>query len=158
LSEIGPLGDFDAICVTKDQADRLRWSQISISTPDDSSSIALRARQAQYPTSFLESKTGFMNAMSTETRSMVAATMFVALGEMKAHMDILQQIVDNEMQWQFELQTMDLRTLYRSSEKKKNKRRSTTCMAPERNLADALGLDDDADTDTDTDLGEDEVF
>jgi transaldolase len=97
-----------------------------------------------------------MNVMSAETRSMVAATMFVALGEMKAHMDVLQQIVENEVRRQFELQTMDLRTLYSCPRRRDEvKQRPSSSVAPERNLADALGLDDAA---ADVDLGEDEVF
>lgn len=90
-----------------------------------------------------------MSAMSAETRSMVAATMFVALGEMKAHMDVLQQIVENEVKRQFDLLTLDLRTLYSSP-----RRREENYMVPERKLAVALGLGDVADTN----LGEDEVF
>jgi transaldolase len=90
-----------------------------------------------------------MSAMSAETRSMVAATMFVALGEMKAHMDVLQQIVENEVRRQFDLQTLDLRTLYSSL-----RRREENFRVPERKLAVALGLWDVADTN----LGEDEIF
>lgn len=92
-----------------------------------------------------------MNAMSAETRSMVAATMFVALGEMKAHMDVLQQIVEDEVKRQFDLQTLDLRTLYSS---RRREEKQEACTVPERNLAFALGLGDVPDTD----LGEDEVF
>lgn len=154
MTEIGPLGDFDAICVTKDQADRMKWSQVGLSTPVDSSSVALRARQAQHPTRLLESEGGFMNVMSAKTRNMVSATMYVALGEMKAHMDVLHQIVENEVVRQFELQILDLRTLYSSSKRRQGiKHRSATCKH-ERSLADSLGLDDA----TDEDLGEDEVF
>lgn len=95
-----------------------------------------------------------MNVMSAETRNMVSATMYVALGEMKAHMDVLHQIVENEVVRQFELQILDLRTLYSSSKRRQGiKHRSATCKH-ERSLADSLGLDDA----TDEDLGEDEVF
>lgn len=152
LSEIGLLGDFDGICVTKAQIDRLKWSQIVISTPDDSSSSALRARQAQYPTSFLESGVGFMNVMSAETRTMVAATMFVALGEMKAHMNVLQKIVEKEVTRQFELQTFDLATLYNSPRARREiTQTSADCVAPRRNILEAFRSDD-------TPLGDDEVF
>jgi transaldolase len=131
LSEIGLLGDFDAICLTKDQVDRLKWCQIAISTPDDSSPSALRARQAQFPTRFLESEVGFMNVMSAETRSMVAATMFVALGEMKAHMDVLQKIVAKEVTKQFELQTLDLSALYSlPTARRETTQTSASCVAP----------------------------
>ena len=156
MSEVGPLGDFDAICVTKDQADRMRWSQVAISTPVDSSRAALRARQAQYPTRLLESKTGFMAVMSAETRHMIAATMFVALGEMKAHMDVLQEIIEMEVRRQFELETLDLRTLYSSARRKQEiKQMSAACISSRRDLADALGLDDAA---AETHREEDEVF
>ena len=158
------LGEFDAISVTKDQANRLRWSQVPISTPVGSSCAALRARQAQYPTRLLESNTGFMNLMSAETRSIISATLFVGLGEMKAHMDTLEQIVATEVKRQFELQTLDLRTLYLASAcsrkaKKESKDASLLPKAnsPKRNLANTLGLDDGA-GDSELEQDVDEVF
>lgn len=85
---------------------------------------------------------------------MIAATMFVALGEMKAHMDVFQQIVEDEVVRQFQLQTMDLRTLYDSPRRNQDINQRPTPIAPERSLANALELEDVVDAD----LGEDEVF
>lgn len=146
LSEIGPHAGFDAICLSKDQADGLRRCHISTSTLLPSSSAHLRARQAQYPTSLLSSKRGLMDAMSAETRSMVAATLFVPLGEMKAHMDSLEEIVEKEVARQSELMALDLRTLYGPPSKK---RKSKGSESPEsrkvglkRSLARDLGLEE----------------
>jgi len=62
--------------------------------------------------------------MSAETRSMVAATVYVAIGKMKVEMETLQAVVGREVERQFALQTLDLKTLYRSITlgKKKAKR------------------------------------
>jgi len=146
LAEIGPHGGFDAICISKDQADGLQRCHISQSTLRPLSSAHLRARQAQYPTSLLLSKTGFMEAMSAETRSMVAATLFVPLGEMKVHMDSLEAIVAREVARQFELMTLDLRTLYGSPSKKQKNKRSDSSesrkLGSKRSLARDLGLEE----------------
>ncbi|GLB39615.1 putative transaldolase is important for the balance of metabolites in the pentose-phosphate pathway [Lyophyllum shimeji] len=148
LSEIGPHAGFDAICISKDQADGLQRCQISTATLRLSSSAHLRARQAQYPTSFLSSKTGFMEAMSAETRSMVAATLFVPLGEMKAQMDSLEEIVEKEVVRQFELTltTVDLKGFYGTPVKKRKSRVSDGSDSGraglKRGLAEDLGLEE----------------
>lgn len=56
-----------------------------------------------------------MTAMSPETRSMIAGTMYVSLGKLKAKMDILEQAVREEVESQFTLKTLDLRRLYQST-------------------------------------------
>lgn len=90
---------------------------------------------------------------------MVAATLFTALGEMKAQMDDLEAIVATEVHRQFELLTVDLRSLYRrrSKSKRQNSRktRDTTPVddLPTRNLAMALNLGD-----LNPEYDEDEVF
>ncbi|KAF9458266.1 hypothetical protein BDZ94DRAFT_1226563, partial [Collybia nuda] len=150
LSEIGPLGDFDAICVTKDQADRLKWSQVPITSPSVDSSASLRARQAQYPTKLLGTESGFLNAMSLDTRNTVTSTLFTALGEMKAQMDDLEAIVATEVHRQFELLTLDLRSLYRRRSKSRRSEDENHRMIsrdvmpvdnlPKRNLAKALNI------------------
>ncbi|KAF5373441.1 hypothetical protein D9615_009498 [Tricholomella constricta] len=147
LSEIGPLSGFDAICVSKDQADGLRGCQFSTSTLVPSSSARLRARQAQYPTALLSTRTGFMEAMSAKTRGMVTATLFVPLGEMKAHMDGLEEIVAREVARQFELTTLDLRTLYGLSPKSHKSRktlanREHSQLRSKRSLSSDLGLEE----------------
>lgn len=75
-----------------------------------------------------------MEALSAETRSIVAATLFVPLGEMKAQMDYLEKIVGKEVSRQFKLQTLDLKTLYRCSSPKnqKIKRTAGDLHTPER--------------------------
>jgi len=125
LSEICLLGELDAIALSKEQIEGLRWSQLPLCFElSESSPASLRARQAQYPTALLASKSGFMTAMSAETRSMVAATVYVAIGKMKVEMETLQAVVGREVERQFALQTLDLKTLYRSITlgKKKAKR------------------------------------
>ncbi|RDB17378.1 Transaldolase [Hypsizygus marmoreus] len=159
LSEIGTLAEFDAICISNHQADDLRRSQVSISITPDSSPARLRARQAQYPTAFLSSKPGFMNAMSAETRSMVIATLFVPLGEMKAHMDSLELVVGKEVVRQFEMQTLDLKTLYGISPVKSQKIKKTAGDIParrvraKRSLAEDLNLEQPGES-----IDEDEIF
>ncbi|KAF8064921.1 hypothetical protein FPV67DRAFT_160975 [Lyophyllum atratum] len=146
LSELGPLAAFDAICISKDQADGLRRSCIPKSTPDISPSAHLRARQAQYPTSLLSAKTGFMDAMSAETRSMVAATLFVPLGEMKAQMDDIEEIVGKEVARQWELRTLDIKTLYGPPCKKRRSKGADDAepknVRRERSLSKDLGLEE----------------
>ncbi|KAG6865097.1 hypothetical protein C0991_005152 [Blastosporella zonata] len=111
LSEIVPLTGLDAICISKDQADGFEGCQIDLSTTDSSPSALLRARQAQYPTNFLQS--GFMDAMSPKTRVMVTSTLFTRLGEMKCEMDMFETIVEREVTRQFELRAVNLKALYR---------------------------------------------
>lgn len=137
----------------------MRWSQVPTTSPCAQSAASLRARQALYPTRLLETESGFLNAMSSDTRNMVAATLFTALGEMKAQMDDLEAIVATEVHRQFELLTVDLRSLYRrrSKSKRQNSRktRDTTPVddLPTRNLAMALNLGD-----LNPEYDEDEVF
>lgn len=97
---------------------------------------------------------------------MVATTLFTAIGEMKAQMDDLEVIVAKEVQRQFELLTVDLRTLYRGSKARtKTKERDHSRKPKEdtsvdelvkRSLAYALSLEDLDDEDAGFEKSQDE--
>lgn len=123
LSEIDPLGEFDAICIPRPQAKRLRWSEIPILPIADASTASLRAQQAPYPTALLASKSGFMGEMSAETRTMMATTMYVTLGKLKVSMEVIENAVRNEVHRQYALKTVDLSLIF-------HRRESETRTAP----------------------------
>ncbi|KAG6885542.1 hypothetical protein C0993_000327 [Termitomyces sp. T159_Od127] len=116
LSEIVPLTGFDAICISKDQADGLKGCQIGVSTSSISPSpvALLRARQALYPTELLSAHPGFMDAMSIETRNMITTVLYDSLSELKYHMDKLEALIALELADQYKLRTLDLKSLYQT--------------------------------------------
>jgi hypothetical protein len=91
---------------------------------------------------------------------MVRTTLFTALGEMKAQMDDLEEIVAKEVSRQFQLVTLDLRTLYRCSKSRHQEDSGLSENSPptgslsKRRLAMALNLGEAASTEH----YEDEVF
>jgi len=114
VSEIALLGELDAISLSQEQIEILRWSSLSLTAATEEAS--LRARQAQYPTVLLQSKGGFMASLSAETRTMIAATMYVTLGKLKVQMEALQEVVEAEVKHQLRMRTTDLATLYQQEE------------------------------------------
>lgn len=116
LSEIVPLTGLDAICISKDQADGLKGCQMGISTSSTSPSPAalLRARQALYPTELLSAQSGFLDAMSTETRTMITTVLHDSLSELKYHMDELEGLIALELAHQYNSRTLDLKSLYQT--------------------------------------------
>ncbi|KAG6889906.1 hypothetical protein C0992_003699 [Termitomyces sp. T32_za158] len=114
LPEIVPLTGLDAICISKDQADGLKGCQICVSTSSAGPSpvALLRARQALYPTELLSAHSGFMDAMSTETRAMITAILYDSLSELRYHMDELEALIARELAEQYQLRTLDLKSLY----------------------------------------------
>jgi hypothetical protein len=71
--------------------------------------LPLRARRAQYPITLLTSKPGFAAAVSAETRKMVAATVYVAVGKMKVQMEMLEEVISKEVTRQFALRFANTR-------------------------------------------------
>ncbi|KAG6872644.1 hypothetical protein C0995_008075 [Termitomyces sp. Mi166 len=137
LSEMVPLIGLDAICISKDQADGLRGYQISIPTSGTSPSSAavLRARQALYPTKLLTAHSEFMHAMSAETRAMITAVLYGSLKELTSHMDELEALIAVELADQYDLRTLDLKSLYQvwngqSRKKQKGRRQDRKGKAP----------------------------
>ena len=95
--------------------------------------------------------------MSPATRNMVLAILDAPLGKWHATMDQLEQTVAEEVVRQFELQTLDLKTLYKRTEGSRRKTRSSVVKLEaaqrsnkdkdggksERTLAKALEFDED---------------
>ncbi|KAJ7130359.1 hypothetical protein C8R44DRAFT_65117 [Mycena epipterygia] len=114
LAELSALPGFDAVCLSKAQLDAARWEAETRSEDlPDRSQASMRAKQAQHPTTFLENeKIGFMELMSAEARSMLADSMFPALGKMELQMDRIEKLVRDEVAWQLALKTLSLEELY----------------------------------------------
>ena len=94
--------------------------------------------------------------MSLATRDMVLAILDAPLSKWHATMDQLEVTVGEEVVRQFELQTLDLRTLYKRAEASRRKNAAAKSEAvqkrgganegrakSERTLAEALEFDDD---------------
>ncbi|KAJ7151355.1 hypothetical protein C8R43DRAFT_1004914 [Mycena crocata] len=116
LAELSALTGFDAVCLSNEQLEVARWRPETRS-PDlpnygTLQAASMRARQAQYPTKFLEKEKGFMEQMSPQVRRMVAASMFPALEKMEQQMNAIEKIVKDEVAWQLALKTMALDALY----------------------------------------------
>ncbi|KAG5637661.1 hypothetical protein H0H81_003682 [Sphagnurus paluster] len=147
ISEIPPLLGFDAVSLSTAQIASVRRLQFAPAAVRPSSAVNLRAEQAQFPTSLLSAKASFMEAMSSETRSMVAATLFGPLDELKAYMDGLEAVITYELGRQFELVTVDLKTLYDTSRKgekaaeEAEEREEPGALRSKRSLAKDLGVE-----------------
>lgn len=72
----------------------------------------MRARQAQHPTKLPENGIGFMSVMSAGARSMLAATVYSAVGKMERQMNAIEKIVKEEVAWQLAQKTLSLEALY----------------------------------------------
>ncbi|EGO01262.1 hypothetical protein SERLA73DRAFT_105896 [Serpula lacrymans var. lacrymans S7.3] len=114
LTELRQIHGLDAVLLSKGQLGRIRGRQVTTRIPDvtDKTPASLRASQAQYPTTFLQSKKGLMFTMSAETRSMVSAVLYVGIGKMKACMEKIESTIRDELRWQIELDNLDLRKIY----------------------------------------------
>ncbi|KAJ6625087.1 hypothetical protein B0H10DRAFT_1756808, partial [Mycena sp. CBHHK59/15] len=114
LKEVSALAGFDAVCLSTDQLEVSCWAVARLEWLPDSSLASLRARQAQSPTllTFLESKTGIMATVSPQTKSIVADSMYRALGKMEVKMNALEKLVESEVAWQLALKTMDMKGLF----------------------------------------------
>ncbi|KAG5715998.1 putative transaldolase [Termitomyces sp. T112] len=129
LSEIVPLTGLDAICISKDQADGLKGCQISVSISSATSSspaALLRARQALYPTKLLSAHSGFMDTMSTETRTMITEILYGSLRELKCHLDELQSLMARELADQYNSRTLDLKSLYKARNERPHRMKKGT--------------------------------
>ncbi|KAH7926887.1 aldolase [Leucogyrophana mollusca] len=113
-SELKQLNGLAAVALNQQQLDRIPRHTLTtwFPSPEDASAASLRARQAQWPPTFLQSKKGFMSAMSAESRSMVSAVLFVGLGKMNIHMEKIDGVIRQEVRRRVELETGDLRSLY----------------------------------------------
>lgn len=115
MSEISPLGGLDAVSLSIEQLDELRWCTLplSLSIPE-SSPVIIQARKARFPTSFLQRQSGFMSAMSAETSSMVAGTMYPILGRLKVQMELIEDVIQDALEREISLRYMEMKHLVRS--------------------------------------------
>ncbi|KAF4603002.1 hypothetical protein EYR38_003407 [Pleurotus pulmonarius] len=123
--EILCLENLDAVSFTKMQLDRLDKHNIStesappLSIPAlDTSRALFRARQAQYPTSFLSAKTGFTSSLSIESQSALSNILYWELGRATVTMDKLKDAIEEELGRQLTLKFVDIQTLYGISHKR----------------------------------------
>ncbi|EDR04314.1 uncharacterized protein LACBIDRAFT_304919 [Laccaria bicolor S238N-H82] len=119
FTEMGLLGDFDAVCVSEYQVDRLRWSTVPTSWGEASSSVLLRAGQAQYPTNFLTVEGGFLKLLSPDSRNLIKDILDGGLKELKEEMKKIEAAVVSEVDRQFKVGTMKLKELYPKPKEKK---------------------------------------
>lgn len=114
MAEIGLLSEFDAVGVSRNQADRLKWSKVPIiSLENVDLPTALRGRQAKYPTDLLTQQGGFLASLSPGSRNFINSVLGEALGKMQGEMDAIENIVSKEVDRQFRLGTLNLKTLYK---------------------------------------------
>ncbi|KAF8153301.1 hypothetical protein B0H34DRAFT_662974 [Crassisporium funariophilum] len=122
MAELGLLSEFDAVCISREQADRLKWSKVPVASLENANlSVALRARQAKYPTELLTREGGFLACFSPESRKLTNGILHDALMKMQGEMDAIEDIVAQEVERQFRLGTLDLKTLYKFPSKSKRK-------------------------------------
>jgi hypothetical protein len=122
LAEVGLLSEFDAVGVSRNQADRLKWSKVPIiSLENVDLPAALRGRQAKYPTDLLKQQSGFLASLSPGSRNLINSVLGEALSKMQGEMDAIEHIVGKEVDRQFKLGTLPLKTLYRSMRTSKKK-------------------------------------
>ncbi|KAF7439827.1 hypothetical protein PC9H_000164 [Pleurotus ostreatus] len=119
------LENLDAVSLTKMQLDRLDAHNISTdSAPPpswpalDTTRASFRARQAQYPTSFLSAKSGFTSCFSIESKSALSNVLYWELGRATVTMDKLENAVEEELARQLTLKFLDIQTLYGISPKR----------------------------------------
>lgn len=101
------------MCITDNQAHRLKWSTVPIAdnTGKEGRRIELRAKQAKYPTDLLTSDSesvnsekankllegGFETWLSPDSRSVVKAVMDTELHQLELQMELIQKYVETEI-------------------------------------------------------------
>ncbi|KAF8909754.1 hypothetical protein CPB84DRAFT_1958797 [Gymnopilus junonius] len=120
LSEVGLLSEFDAVCITPEQSERLRWSPVSVDALDRQDHPAvLRAQQAKYPTDLLGLDTGFSSWFSPASRKFASNVLQPVLQDSKRQMDDIEDRLRDELIWQLDLATLPMKALERKYDKKK---------------------------------------
>jgi transaldolase len=131
LAEIGLLSDCDAVCVSAEQAEKLKWSRVPTTSLDDygpEHPAVFRARQAKYPMDLLKNAKGigaFSSWLSPESRNMTCEVLHEVLQEMESQMALIEQAVEIEIQRRYEQGTIKLKDLYRNSEAEANSVKGT---------------------------------
>lgn len=160
LAEIGLLSDCDAVCVSAEHAEKMKWSRVSTTSLDDygpEHPAVFRARQAKYPMDLLKNAKGaggFSNWLSPESRNMTCESLHEVLQEMGSQMAEIEQAVEKEIQRRYEQGMIKLKDLYRNSEPEANSVKGTKCKKARLDL-DALS---DPGASLKVDQAMDEVF
>ncbi|KAJ3502446.1 hypothetical protein NLJ89_g8887 [Agrocybe chaxingu] len=99
LTEIGLVSECDGVCISAQQADKLRWSKAPI-FPLEGKDIpaVLRARQAKYPTELLSKVDGFSKRLSTESRILTTKFLQESLRDLGEAMDTIELLVCDELE------------------------------------------------------------
>ncbi|KAF8961412.1 hypothetical protein BDZ97DRAFT_2076952 [Flammula alnicola] len=114
MAEIGMLSECDAVCVSAEQADKLRWSRVPTASLDlrEDPQVVLRAGQAKHPTDLLTRKGGFSSWFSPESRNLTTDLLRDALAVMKGQMNIIEHVVKEEVDRRLFLQK-SLKAMYK---------------------------------------------
>ncbi|KIM41239.1 hypothetical protein M413DRAFT_410773 [Hebeloma cylindrosporum] len=119
LAEIGLLSDCDAVCVSAEHAEKMKWSSVPTTSLDDygpEHPAVFRARQAKYPMDLLKNAKGtggFSRWLSPESRNMTCELLDEVLQEMESQMASIEQVVEIEIKRRYEQGTTPLKELYR---------------------------------------------
>ncbi|KJA21315.1 hypothetical protein HYPSUDRAFT_140843 [Hypholoma sublateritium FD-334 SS-4] len=98
VAEIGLLSECDAVCVSEEQAARLKWSQVPTALHySEQPRVRLRAEQAKYPTNLLTRKGGFSTWFSPQSRSLTMDILHDALQILQKQMIVLEHVVEEEI-------------------------------------------------------------
>jgi len=126
LAEIGLLSDCDAVCVSEEHAEKLKWSRAPTTFMDDygpEHPAVFRAQQAKYPMDLLKNAKrfgGFSQWLSPESRNMTCELLSEFLQEMESQMAVIEQAVEIETEHRYEQGKMTLKDLFRNSELEAN--------------------------------------
>ncbi|TFK28233.1 aldolase [Coprinopsis marcescibilis] len=102
MAEIAVLADFDAVCVSEYQLDRLKWNIARYDPSIDSyPTVVLRSKQARYPPNILDQDDRFMKNLSPESRGMIRDIMSPALERLSEDMDTIEAAIVREVKKQF---------------------------------------------------------
>jgi len=126
LAEIGLLSDCDAVCVSEEHAEKLKWSRVPTTFMEDygpEHPAVFRAQQAKYPMDLLKNAKrsgGFSQWLSPESRKMTGELLNEFLQEMESQMAVIEQAVEIETQHRYQQGTIKLKDLFINSELEAN--------------------------------------
>ncbi|KAG2128291.1 hypothetical protein DEU56DRAFT_742098 [Suillus clintonianus] len=117
--ELKQLNGIDAVALNQKLLDQISMQGLTTWSPeimeDYEFSPAYRcAREAKYPSDFLNHERGIGMALSAEDRSLMSSVVYIPLGQNKVFMEHIQDVIRKEVRDRLYLDTFDLpRTLYR---------------------------------------------
>lgn len=91
------LSGFDAVYISAEQVDKMRWSSAPAAPLDSQENVlvTLRVREAKYPTGLLANKGGFPTWFSPESRSLTVGLLHEALESMQLAMNHLDHVIED---------------------------------------------------------------